>query len=159
MLFAILLLLLPGCSVRSFFGLPPLPPAPRTNPFTSDDWASGLDILFVWGNVASVLVMVGCVAILVWVQIPSLRKWAWIGITSALTMLAMGVTFAVMKPFIPFIVMGMMAIGAAIGIWYLIVNFKTLKNFVHKDKDQLTAAEQKLITVCETIPEVNPNAK
>src|SRR5690348_6332783 len=94
MLFAALMCLC-GCSLRSFFGLPDLPKAPTPNPFTStftnNDWAKGLDLLFLWANAASVIVIAGCVAVLIWAPIPNLKKWAWVGITFAATMLGCGI--------------------------------------------------------------------
>jgi len=148
------LLCLPGCwSIRSLFGLPPLPPTPKTNPFSNDAWADGLSALFMWGNIMSVVIIAACMAIIFTVQIPSLKKWAVTGIVFAVTMLAMGVTFAVMRPYIPFIIMGAVVIGIAGLIWYLIVNFDTIKQFVHKDKEDLTPAARNIVEVCQNLPQ------
>jgi hypothetical protein len=93
-----------------------------------------------------------CIAILIWMPLPSLKKWALIGLTFAGIVMGMGITFSIMKPFLPMIVFGGVAIGVGIGVWYVIANFDALRQFIHKDKDDLTAGAQKLVTACQNLP-------
>ncbi len=144
--FILIIALLSGCWRAE-------PQVPTWNPFSGmSNWSDGLDALFLWSNAVSILIIAACVAILVWVQIPSIRMWAWMGLTFAGTLIGCAITFSVVKPFIPFIVLGLLALMVALGIWYLIANFDALRQFVHKDKPDLTVRAQKLVEVCEALP-------
>jgi hypothetical protein len=148
------MLMMPGCSVRSLLGLnePQLPKAPTFFPTVNPNWADGLDALFLYSYAFCIIIIAACVAVLFWVQIPSLRKWAWIGLTFAASLIGMGITFSIVKPFIPWIVLGGLAFGVGIGVWYIIANFDTLRQFIHRDKEDLTLRAQNLVTACQNLP-------
>ena len=148
----IVALLLSGCTYSARVAdLPELKPGlfPRVDP----GWASGLDALFLYSYGFCVVIIAACVAVLFWVQLPSLRKWAWMGLTFAASLIGMGITFSIVKPFIPWIVLGGVGFGAAIGVWYVIVNFDALKQVIHKGpaKEDLTVSAQKLVTACQNL--------
>lgn len=148
----ILALLLSGCTYSA--RVPDLPELkPGILPHVDPGWANGLDALFLYSYGFCVVIIAACIAILVWVPLPSLRKWALMGLTFAGALIGMGVTFSIVKPFIPWIVLGGVGLGAAIGVWYVIANFDALKQVIHKgpSKEDLTVGAQKLVTACQNL--------
>ena len=148
-------LCLTGCggAISRMFGFGAEVPKPTYNPFVNNDWSSGLDILFLWSNAMSVVMIAASIAILFWVQLPSIRKWAWMGITFGLIMLGLGISFFVLKLVISFVVMGGAVLMLGILVWYLVINFDTIKQFVHKDKQDLTPSAKNLVEICENLPQ------
>lgn len=147
----ILTLLICGCSIGVV--APPLPElAPGKFPSVDKGWADGLDALFLYSYAFCIVIIAACVAILIWVPLPSLRKWALMGLTFAAALIGMGITFAIVKPFIPWIVLGGVGLGAIVGVWYVIANFDALRQVIHRTPEELTPAVQKLVTVCQNLP-------
>jgi hypothetical protein len=146
----VLVFLLCGCGAVVNVPIPELKPGilPKVNP----NWASGIDSIFLYSYAICVVIIAACIAVLVWVPIPNLRKLALMGITFAGCLMAMGITFAIIKPFIPIVVLGSVVIGAAIGIWYIVANFDALRQVIHKDQDALTSGAQNLVNVCQNLP-------
>ncbi len=144
-----LCMLMNGC-----FDAPRLPPAPKgLFPSTNTGWADGLDSLFLYSYGFCIVIIAACIAVLIWAPLPSLKKWALMGLTFAGVVMGMGITFSIIKPFLPIIVLSGIAIGVGIGVWYIIANFDALRQFIHKDnKDDLTAGAQKLVTACQNLP-------
>lgn len=135
------------------FDAPRIPPAPKgLFPSTNAGWADGLDSIFLYSYGFCIIIVAACIAVLVMSPLPSLKKWAIAGLIFAGSVMGMGVTFSIIKPFLPMIVLSGVAIGVGIGVWYVIANFDALRQFIHKDKDDLTAGAQKLVTVCQNLP-------
>lgn len=144
------LVILPGCF--SFFGVR----TPDDVTPIVGDWSAGLDMLFIWSNAISLLMIAICIAVIIWAPIPGLKSWAYIGLTVAAILLGCGIFFAVMKPFIPWIVLGCVGIMCAIGVWFIIANFHLLKKVIRLDtseyKTKLTSKEQKIVEQCQPLP-------
>jgi glucan phosphoethanolaminetransferase (alkaline phosphatase superfamily) len=136
------------------FGTPRIPEP--TFPPGIDDWSAGFDMLFLWSNAISLLMLAVCVAIIIWAPMPGLKTWAYIGATVAGILLAVSIFFSVVKPFIPWIVLGTLGIALLIGLWFIIVNFHLLRKVIHLDKNEykaeLTTHEQKIVAQCQTPP-------
>ncbi len=113
-------------------------------------WSEPFDMMFEWFAALSILPMIACGVLIIWGQIPSLVKWGWIGLTFFGGVIVSAMTFAVIKPYFPWIVLGGFVIGAAIGVWYLMRNWKTLREYVHKDEEQLNAVDKKMVELCKT---------
>ncbi len=139
-------LLLCACSSRREGG----GKKPSGIPGVDPTWSDGLDALFLYSYGFCIVMIAACVAVLFWVQVPSIRKWACIGLTFAGALIGMGITFSVMKPFIPWLVLGGVAIGVGLGVMFLVHNWQTLKGYVKLDKEDLPESQQKLIEACQT---------
>lgn len=153
MRYVLLILALLVCGCRVGVVAPPIPElAPGTFPSVDKNWSSGLDALFLYSYAFCIVIIAACVAILIWVPLPSLRKWALMGLTFAAALIGMGITFSIVKPFIPWIVLGGVGLGAIVGVWYVIANFDALRQVIHRTPEDLTPAVQKLVTVCQNLP-------
>lgn len=122
------------------------------NPFSglSDgEWAAGLDAMFLWSNGISLMLIAVCIAIILFVQVPSFKMWAWMGLVTSAILLGCGIVFAVIKPFIPWLVLGTLAVAFAVGVWYIVVNWSAIKQLVHNDRPELTPAAQKLVEAAQ----------
>lgn len=144
----ILAMLLCGCSRVGRMPAAPAP-APGILPHVDPTWASGLDALFLYSYAFCIVIIAACVAILVWVPLPSLRKWALMGITFAGCLIGMGITFAIVKPFIPWVILGGVVIGAGIGVWYIVSHFNALRSVIQGN--ELTPGTQNLVNVCQNL--------
>lgn len=144
-----------GCFSPRVPAIPALPELkPGVFPRVDSNWSNGLDALFLYSYAFCIVIIAACLAILVWVPLPSLRKWALMGLTFAAALIGMGITFSIVKPFIPWIILGGVGIGAIVGVWYVIANFDALKQVIHKGpiKEDLTLSAQKLVTACQNLP-------
>ena len=76
------------------------------------------------------------------------------GLTFAGALIGMGITFSIVKPFIPWVVLGGVCLGAAVGVWYIISHFDALRQIVTKGaiKSDLSIGAQKLVTACQNLP-------
>lgn len=136
-----------GCSVRTGHEFPK-PNTPTYN------WYDSFDALFFWSNGICLVLIAGCIATLIWIPLPALKKWALFGITFAGALLGCGIVFAVMKPFIPIIVMSTLAIAVVIGVWYGIRHFDVLKQLANKDEEDLTPYAKKIVDACKIPPTI-----
>ncbi len=148
LMFLCILMILCGC-----FDAPRVPVPDGANPFDHvGEWSNGFDALFFWSNAVSLLMFAVCVGVIIWAPVPGLKSWAWVGLTVAATLLISSMVFAVVKPFIPWIVLGALGIGLLIGLWFIISNFHLLKKIIHLDKaeykENLTPQEQKIVEAC-----------
>lgn len=122
----------------------------RNDPLPTSRWSDPFDTMFEWASALSLLPMIACGVIIIWGQIPSLVKWAWIGLTFFGLTIGSAMAFAVIKPFIPWIVLAACVIGVGIGLWYIMRNWKTLREYVHKDEGQLNPVDKKMVELCKT---------
>lgn len=153
MRYVLLILALLVCGCRVGVVAPPIPElAPGPFPSVDKNWSNGLDALFLYSYAFCIVIIAACVAILIWVPLPSLRKWALMGLTFAAALIGMGITFAIVKPFIPWIVLGGVGLGAIVGVWYVIANFDALRQVIHRVPEDLTPAAQKLVQACQNLP-------
>jgi len=114
------------------------------------EWSNGLDAVFMYSYAFCILIIAACIAVLVWMPVPMLKKWALMGITFCAAVIGMGITFSIMKPYIPWIVFSGCAIGALIGVWYIVSHFKMLKEYVKVDNDDdLSPKTKALIEICQ----------
>lgn len=135
-----------GCADSN---MPRLSPPPTLFPRVDPNWSSGLDALFLYSYAFCIIMIAACFAVLFWVQIPSIRRWAWMGLTFAGTIIAMGLTFSIIKPFIPWLVLAGVACGVAVGVWAIIANFDTLRQLIHKEPEELTKRARNLVDQCQ----------
>lgn len=143
-------LIMQACQVRT-----PEPVAPKgLFPTVDPNWSSSLDSLFLYSYGICIVMIAACVAIIIWAPLPSLKKWAYIGLTFAGTLMGLGITFSIIKPFLPLMVLSCVAIGVGIGVWYIIANFDALRQFIHKDpiNDNLSSGAKKLVVACQNLP-------
>jgi uncharacterized membrane protein len=71
------------------------------------------------------------------------------GITFAGCLIGMGITFAIVKPFIPWVILGGVVIGAGIGVWYIVSHFNALRSVIQGN--ELTPGTQNLVNVCQNL--------
>lgn len=123
--------------------------SPRShNPFaslSSDEWAAGLDAMFLWSNGISLMLIAVCIAIIIFAPMPSLKMWAWVGLVTSAILLGCGIVFAVIKPLIPWLVLGSLAAAFVVGVWYIVIHWSTIKQLVNKDSSDLTKSAQKIV--------------